>query len=69
MHFFFIFAALWSITMDENKHTLKEPAAEYGRKVKASDVVFQPMANMMETLRSQGYISHEELVNRLSQDL
>ena len=55
--------------MDENKHTLKEPAAESGRKVKASDVVFQPMANMMETLRSQGYISHEELVNRLSQDL
>ena len=52
--------------MDENKHTLKEPSASYGSKYKLSEIEFQPMPDMMETLREQGYITHEEFVERLA---
>ena len=55
--------------MDKNNKTLEEPAAEYGRNLRAEEIVFQPMTNMMESLRSQGYITHDELVNRLSKYL
>ena len=43
----------------------EEPVASYGSKVKLSEVAFQPMPQMMETLRAQGYITHEEFVNRI----
>ena len=52
--------------MDEKNHNLEEPAAAYGQKCKLSEIEFQPMPNMMEALRKQGYITHEELVERLS---
>jgi|GEM_PF-3081728 len=55
--------------MDENKHILEEPSVSYGQKHKLSEIEFQPMSNMMETLRKQGYITHEEFVERLSKHL
>ena len=55
--------------MDEKNHNLEEPAASYGQKCKLSEIEFQPMSLMMETLRKQGYITHEELVARLSKYL
>ncbi len=55
--------------MDENKHTLEEPSVSYGQKHKLSEIEFQPMSNMMEALREQGYITHDEFVERLSKYL
>ena len=52
--------------MDENKHNLEEPATSYGREIKSSEVVFEPMPRMMESLRAQGYLTHEEFVERMS---
>ena len=52
--------------MDENKHTLEEPSVSYGQKHKLCEIEFQPLSNMMETLRKQGYITHEEFVERLA---
>jgi len=49
-----------------NKNLLKSPSASYGRKVRLGDIVPIPMENADEKLRSMGYISHEELVERLS---
>ena len=55
--------------MDDKDHSLEEPGAEYGRKVKASEIVFEPMPHMRDSLRAQGYITHEEFVDRLSKYL
>ena len=55
--------------MEEKKHILEDPAASYGRKCKLSEIEFQPMHNMMGTMRKRGYITHEELVERLSKYL
>lgn len=55
--------------MEEKKHTLEEPAVSYGRKYKLSEIEFQPMHNMRETLRQQGYITHEEFIQRISKYL
>lgn len=55
--------------MDEKNHILEEPAASYGSKVKLSEVPFQPMPRIMETLRAQGYITHNEFVERMSKFL
>lgn len=66
--FFSIFAKR-TIMDDDNKNNLEEPAAAYGQKCKLSEIEFQPMPNMMEALRKQGYITHEELVERLSKYL
>ena len=55
--------------MDDKNHILEEPAASYGSKVKLCEVAFQPMPQMMETLRAQGYITHEEFVERVSKHL
>lgn len=57
------------MSMDENKHTLEEPSVSYGQKHKLSEIEFQPMSNMMEALREQGYITHDEFVERLSKYL
>ena len=55
--------------MGDKKHTLEEPAASYGRKVKLSEMEFQPMHNMMETLKAQGCLTFEEFKERLSKYL
>ena len=55
--------------MDDKDHFFEEPGGEYGRKVKASEIVFEPMPHMRESLRKQGYITHEEFVDRLSKYL
>lgn len=55
--------------MEEKKHILQEPSAAYGRKVRMDGLVFTPMEDMMETLRSQGAITHAELVEKLSKYL
>ena len=52
--------------MDKNKRALEEPAMFYGRKVGLGDIEFEPIDNMMETLRSRGYITFDEFIDRLS---
>ncbi len=55
--------------MEDKKHSLEEPLVSYGHKVRIGDLVPEPMENMEEELRSRGYISHEEFVERLSRYL
>lgn len=55
--------------MVDKKHMLEEPVMAYGRKVRVGDLVPEPMENMEDELRSRGYISHEEFVERLSKYL
>lgn len=55
--------------MDEKKNILEEPAISYGRKIKLSEIEFQPMHNMMETLKAQGCITMDEFVERFSKYL
>ncbi len=55
--------------MDTKGHTLEEPAVGYGRKYKLSEIEFQPVHNMMETLRQQGCITFDEFKERLSKYL
>lgn len=55
--------------MENKKQKLEEPVVAYGRKVRMGDLVPEPMENMEEVLRSRGYISHEEFVERLSKYL
>lgn len=55
--------------MENKKQKLEEPVVAYGRKVRMGDLVPEPIENMEEVLRSRGYISHEEFVERLSKYL
>lgn len=55
--------------MDKKDHILEEPRGAYGGTIKLSEVTPTPMHNMLETLREQGYISHEEFIERLSKHL
>ena len=55
--------------MDIKKNRLEEPAASYGRMVKKSEIEFQPMHNMIETLKAQGCITLDEFVDRYSKYL
>ena len=55
--------------MGDKKHILEEPAVFYGKKIKIRDIVPVPMENAEEYLRSQGYISFEELKENLSKYL
>lgn len=57
------------LSMDTKGHTLEEPAVGYGRKYKLSEIEFQPVHNMMETLRQQGCITFDEFKERLSKYL
>ena len=53
--------------MSEKDSILKEPVAPYGKNNYIKDgIVFTPMPNMRETLRTQGCITHSELLERLS---
>ena len=49
-----------------NKEILEEPRAPYGSSIRMEDLTFESMPHMMETLRAQGCITHDELVDRLS---
>ena len=55
--------------MKENKNILEEPAVSYGSKVRLGDIEFRPMPHLMETLRERGYITLDELSERLSKYL
>lgn len=55
--------------MGDKKHTLEEPAASYGRKVKIRDLEFEPLLHLEQSLREQGYISFDELKERLAKYL
>ena len=66
---FFVYLCEKVKSMDNNKHNLEDPAASYGRKMKLSEVEFQPMNNMKETLRQQGCITFDEFVDKLSKYL
>ena len=52
--------------MKEKDHILEEPAVSYGKREHISEIGFIPMPHMMETLRERGYITFEELQERLS---
>ena len=55
-----------AMSMDKNKQNLEEPAASYGKKVTLSEIEFQPVPHMMETLKAQGCISFEDFVEKFS---
>lgn len=55
--------------MKNDSHNLEEPAVSYGSKVRLGDVEFKPMPRMMETLRERGYITFDELSEKLSKYL
>ena len=52
--------------MKEKNHNLEEPAVSYGRKVRLGEIEFKPMPRMMESLREMGYITFDELSERLT---
>ncbi len=55
--------------MKEKSHNLKEPAVSYGSKVRLGEIEFKPMPRMMESLREMGYITFDELSERLTKRL
>ena len=56
--------------MKELKNTLEEPRLGYGgKRVSASSVQFAPMEDMMASLKARGYISHDELVDKVSKHM
>lgn len=55
--------------MKEKSHNLEEPAVSYGNKVRLGEIEFKPMPRMMESLRDMGYISFDELSERLTKRL
>lgn len=55
--------------MKKDSHNLEEPAVSYGSKVRLGDIEFKPMLHMMETLRERGYITFDELSEKLSKYL
>ena len=67
---FFVYLQKRQPSMKEKQdNTLKSPAASYGSKVRLGDIVPIPMENADETLRSMGYVTHEDLVNHLSKHM
>ena len=53
--------------MDEKKNNnLEDPMVAYGTPVRKEDLSFEPIPHMMATLRAQGCITHDELVERLA---
>lgn len=53
--------------MDEiKKNTLEEPMASYGKSFRMEELSFESVPNLIESLRSQGCISHDELVERVN---
>lgn len=70
MHLFICNLLATFACMNENKHTLNEPAGAYGGKtVSIEEMQFAPMSDMKSSLKSKGYITHEELVDRLNKYL
>lgn len=55
--------------MKEKSHNLEEPAVSYGSKVRLGEIEFKPMPRMMESLREMGYITFDELSERLTKRL
>ena len=53
----------------DNNNSLNSPAASYGKKVSVRDLHYEPVDNLEETLRSQGYISLDEYINKVSKYL
>jgi len=53
----------------KNKDLLQEPSVAYGQSLKLSEIEFQPMHNMMESLRAQGCITFDEFANKFSKFL
>ena len=50
----------------KNNNNLEDPLVAYGTPVRKEDLSFEPIPHMMETLRAQGCISHDELIERLA---
>ena len=54
---------------EKKNHILEEPSVSYGKSEHMRDIGFTPMPHMMETLRERGYITFDELQERLSKYL
>jgi hypothetical protein len=52
--------------MGKDKNNLESPSAPYGRIVRVGDLQFEPVDNLDESLRAQGYITLEDFKNKYS---